>query len=190
MDASTAAAMVPTTRIAMLARHPDSIMVYPVYPFLTRKFVISSLVLIVLIVFVIALVPPEYIAQLLTAIGTGLAALIGLVGFALIKTGKQRDEAYKESTIARLDEEQKQRQRDAEESKRERAVQAKQIEDMANQVTELNRVINDLRVTLANERGNAERERMLANQWRGELTELTKSVLAEGGFLKRPNDGR
>jgi hypothetical protein len=76
---------------------------------------------------VLALVPPEYIAQLLTAIGTGLAALIGLVGLAIIKIGKQRDEANRESTL--------------EEARRGRDAQAQRIEELTNQVAELNRII-------------------------------------------------
>jgi hypothetical protein len=90
---------------------------------------------------VLALVPPEYIAQLLTAIGTGLAALIGLVGLAIIKIGKQRDEANRESTLAKLDEALRQRQRDAEEARRGRDAQAQRIEELTNQVAELNRII-------------------------------------------------
>lgn len=104
---------------------------------------------------VVAMVSPDYVVQLLTAIGTGLAALIGAVGYTVIKLGKQRDEANRESTLAKLDESEKQRRRDSEAAKVERAAQARRIEELTKQVAELNHII-----------------------------------LIEGGFFKRPTDGR
>lgn len=90
---------------------------------------------------VLALVSPEYVASLLTALGAGLAALISGVGYAIVKLGKQRDEANKESTLAKLEESERQRHRDSEQAKEERDAQAKRIEELTKQVKELNRII-------------------------------------------------